>query len=278
MSAKRQCLCGGVNKNNGKSTLMNLMKLILNEYCKSVSKCVFIKSKSDSKLTPEREALKDTRRAIFSESGADDALNDEVLKMASGDDPIRVNPKYQAEYEFTSYAKLVMATNHKPKIDVSDEALVRRLKFNPFLAKFVPNPVAENERYRDVQLVMRMKTELLDAFFTWALDGSIEWYQHGMVDIPAVMQEATAVFIGENDEIGEFINESMDVDPDGEILSSAMFSMYVSWCRTRGSEPKKLRAFSTEVAKRYAKAHTRKGNVYKGIRTRVYGTEDDLGI
>jgi phage/plasmid-associated DNA primase len=95
VSEKAVFVWWGEKGDNGKSTLMNLRKLILGSYCKSVSKCLFIKSKSDSKLTPEREVLKDTRLAVFSETSADDALNDEVLKMASGDDPICVNPKYQ---------------------------------------------------------------------------------------------------------------------------------------------------------------------------------------
>jgi putative DNA primase/helicase len=131
VSEKAVFVWWGEKGDNGKSTLMNLLKLILGSYCKSASKCLFIKSKSDSKLTPEREVLKDTRLAVFSETSADDALNDEVLKMASGDDPIRVNPKYQAEYEFRSYAKLLIASNHKLAINVSDSAMVRRVKFIP---------------------------------------------------------------------------------------------------------------------------------------------------
>ena len=124
MTEKAVFVWWGENGDNGKSTLMNLLKAILGNYCKSASKSVFIKTKSDSKLTPEREVLKDSRMVMFSESSADDALNDEVLKMASGDDPIRVNPKYQNEYEFRSYAKLLIASNHKPKINVLDAAMV----------------------------------------------------------------------------------------------------------------------------------------------------------
>jgi putative DNA primase/helicase len=93
VSEKAVFVWWGKKGDNGKSTLMNLLKLILGSYCKSASKCLFIKSKSDSKLTPECEVLKDTCLAVFSETSADDALNDEVLKMASGNDPIRVNPK-----------------------------------------------------------------------------------------------------------------------------------------------------------------------------------------
>jgi putative DNA primase/helicase len=93
----------GKKGDNGKSTLMNLLKLILGNYCKSASKCLFIKSKSDSKLTPECEVLKDTRLAVFSKMSA--------------------------------YSKLLIASNHKPAINISDSAMVRQVKFIPFLAK-----------------------------------------------------------------------------------------------------------------------------------------------
>jgi len=180
VSEKAVFIWWGEHGDNGKSTVMNLMKKILGQYCKSASKSLFIKSRSDSKLTPEREVLKDTRLAVFSETAADDALNDEVLKMASGDDPIRVNPKYRAEFEFRSYAKLLIASNHKPGVNVSDAAMVRRLKFVPFLARFVLKPAAPHERVRDAGLVDRMEGDLLDALFTWLLDSCMRWYAGGL--------------------------------------------------------------------------------------------------
>jgi phage/plasmid-associated DNA primase len=84
----------GKKEDNGKSTLMNLLKLILGSYCKSVSKCLFFKSKSDSKLTPKHKVLKDTCLAVFSETSADDVFN-EVLKMILGNNSICINPKCQ---------------------------------------------------------------------------------------------------------------------------------------------------------------------------------------
>ena len=217
------------------------MALVLNEYCKSVSKKVFIKTKQDSSLTPKQEALKDTRLAMFSESGADNELNDDVLKMASGDDPIRVNPKYQKEYEFTSYAKLLIATNHKPKINVGDAAMVRRVKFTPFMTKFVSNPSAPNERHADMQLVTRMKTELLNLFFTWVLDGAIKWYKNGLPDkLPAVMQSETECYINECDDIGEFLLDEIEegVGDSIFIYSNAMYQMYMDWSRAQKTTPK----------------------------------------
>jgi P4 family phage/plasmid primase-like protien len=264
----------GENGDNGKSTLMNLLKAVLGVYCKSASKSVFIKTNSDSKLTPEREVLKDSRMVMFSETTADDALNDEVLKMASGDDPIRVNPKYQAEYEFRSYAKLLIATNHKPKINVSDAAMVRRVKFIPFLAKFVQNPKASHERLRDVQLAARMESDLLDAFFTWILDGAMKWYASGLNDIPTVMRKETEAYIQENDEIGEFLADTITEEKNQYVLSSVLFTRYLEWCRGRNSTPKGSKTFAQDTGKRYEKVRKKVGFVYIGIRFKTLADGD----
>lgn len=251
---------------NGKSTLMNLLKAVLGNYCKSASKSVFIKTKSDSKLTPEREVLKDTRLVVFSETAADDTLNDEVLKMASGDDVIKVNPKYESEYEFRSYAKLLIASNHKPKINVSDAAMVKRVKLIPFLTKFISAPSAPNERFRDVQLVARMESDLLDAFFTWILEGAKKWYEGGLVDIPAVMQKERDNYLAENDEIGEFLADETVVEAGQFIPSSVLYKKYCEWNRAQNTTPKGSITFSQDVGKRFKKERKKFGQVFIGLR------------
>lgn len=256
----------GALGDNGKTTIINLMKAVLGTYCKTASKCLFIKTKVESKLSPEREALKDTRLVIFSETAVDGELNDEVLKIASGDDFIKVNPKYQAEYEFRPYAKVLIASNHKPKIDVSDTAMVHRVKFIPFLTRFVDNPHAPHERTKNRKLAKRIEGELLNAFFTWVLDGAISWYEHGLVDIPAVMQKATADFIDDNDDLGEFLSDETQPANDQVILSSALYSRYCSWCQTRAQKARGMKAFSQDMEHRYKKEKKKIGRVFIGLK------------
>jgi P4 family phage/plasmid primase-like protien len=280
------CITGRINEkavfvwwgdlgDNGKSTLMNIMKAVLGNYCKSASKSVFIKSKSDSKLTPEREVLKDTRMVVFSETSANDILNDEVLKMASGDDVIKVNPKFEKEYEFRSYAKLLIASNNKPKIDVSDTAMVKRVKLIPFLTRFVTKPSAPHERFRDVPLAARMESDLLDAFFTWLLDGAKQWYVKGLVDVPAVMQKEKAVYLQENDEVGEFLIDETEPDAIAFIQSSLLYKKYCDWCKARNSASKGLKTFSQDMERKHKKERKKIGQVFIGLRLK---TREDEGI
>lgn len=269
VSEKAMFVWWGPKGDNGKTTLIELLELCLGSYCKSGSKCLFIKQKSDSKLNSEREVLKDTRLVALSETGADDALNEDILKMVSGNDTIRVNPKYRNEYEFRSYAKILIATNNKPNINVADEAMVRRVKFIPFLTKFVDNPVLPNERRRDGLLVDRMHDDLLSAFFTWILDGSVTWYKTRLVDIPTVMQRATEEYLAENDEIGEFIADEMELKADGFIYSAPLYDRYCEWCRRGKLTPKGKRTFPQEIERRFRKERTDKGQRFHGLTFKV---------
>eukprot|EP01127_Copromyxa_protea_P008247 TRINITY_DN1885_c0_g2_i15.p2 TRINITY_DN1885_c0_g2~~TRINITY_DN1885_c0_g2_i15.p2 ORF type:complete len:109 (+),score=19.93 TRINITY_DN1885_c0_g2_i15:389-715(+) len=102
-----------------------------------------------------------------------------------------------------------------------------------------------------------MKGDLLDAFFTWVLDGAIEWYANGLVDIQ------------ENDEIGEFLADSTEQDPAGFILSSELFRMYTNWCRDRRTEAKGLKAFSQDMSKKYKKERKKSGQAFIGLKIPV---------
>jgi putative DNA primase/helicase len=263
-------------RDNGKSTIIKLLGIILGGYYDSSSKCLFVKTKSDSKLSPEKEVLGGRRLVSFSETGADDELNDEVIKMATGDDAIRVNPKFRDEYTIKSFAKLIIATNHKPKINVNDAAMVCRVKFIPFLTKFVDNPKAPDERKRNVPLALRMETDLLDAFFTWILDGAICWSKSGLVDIPTVMQKATADFMAENDELGEFLEE--ETEPGPGIGSTALYNRYLEWSRARNiTKPKGLKTFSQEIEKRPGVEREKKRGIstFTGLKFREKDAEDN---
>jgi len=113
------------------------------------------------------------------------------------------------------------------------------------------------------------ETDLLDSFFTWVLDGAICWYITGLVDIPIVMQQATAEFIIENDETGEFLADETVNLIGSHILSSILYCKYCDWCRARNIIAKKLKAFSQDIGTRYVKERQNKGHAFIGLAFRI---------
>jgi hypothetical protein len=73
---------------NGKTVLLNLLSKILCQQYQAVSKCVFINSNTSKTGGSEVLQLKDCRVATFSETNANDELNEAIIKMISGNDSI----------------------------------------------------------------------------------------------------------------------------------------------------------------------------------------------
>jgi putative DNA primase/helicase len=92
------------------------------------------------------------RVAVFYESEKQENLNEGMIKSLTGNDPISCRPFYGKQMEFQPVCKLIMQTNHKPSIDINGKVMSDRLKFIPFLSRFVHFPTEANEK-RDNQLV-----------------------------------------------------------------------------------------------------------------------------
>jgi len=107
-------------------------------------------------------------------------LNEGMIKSLTGNDPISCRPLYGKQMEFQPVCKLIMQTNHKPSIDIDGKAMLDRLKFIPFLSRFVDFPTEDNEKKRDNQLVEDLLNKHLDLFFTWMVKGCVQWYNNGL--------------------------------------------------------------------------------------------------
>ena len=64
----------------------------------------------------------------------------------TGYDTISARGLYSSTIQFTPICKPIMMTNHKPIFNVDDQAMLDRLKYIPFTARFTDNPQKENLR------------------------------------------------------------------------------------------------------------------------------------
>jgi putative DNA primase/helicase len=114
-----------------------------------------------------------------------------------------------------------------------------------------------------------MESDLLDAFFTWVLEGAMKWYASGLVDIPAVMRKETEAYIQENGEMGEFLADETEPEKGQAIPSSRLYRKYSEWCCARNSQAKGVKAFSQDIEKKHKKECKRVGQVFIGLRFKV---------
>lgn len=96
-----------------------------------------------------------------------------------------------------------MPTNHKPKINVNDTAVVDRIKMVPFLARFEETP-------KNVKYIQDIYDKHLDEFFTWYVRGAVEWYSGNTLTPVECMAKEKDEFINEQDTFKDFLEETFE--------------------------------------------------------------------
>lgn len=226
---------------NGKTVLLNLMSKILKQQYQAVSKCVFINSNTSKTGGTEVLQLKDCRMATFSETNPNDELNEAIIKMISGNDSITARGLYKDPMTFVPMCKLILCTNYKPDFNANDKANVDRVRLVPLNARFVEKPARENEYKRINGIDKLIETKYLNEFFSWVVDGAMEYYKHPEFNPVGEMLDAQNEYIREQSNITNFIDDTFDVSGNSDVvLKTEIKSLYDSWCRENSIKPMKM--------------------------------------
>ncbi len=185
---------------NGKSSVINIFGNILSKFSCSLSEDVMLK-KTGRGASPELMDLLTARVGALPESDKREELNSKRVKTITGDDEINARHLFGHNMKFKTQTKPIWATNHKPKINVDDKAILDRLKLIPFLGRF--EKTKENTDY-----INDLQTNHLSSFFTWFCLGARDWY-NGAELIPCKeMTDQMDKYIAENDVVGEFVSDT----------------------------------------------------------------------
>lgn len=262
---------------NGKTVLLNLMSKILCQQYQSVSKCVFISSNTNKTGGTEVLQLKDCRMATFSETNANDELNESIIKMISGNDLITARGLFKDPMTFIPLCKLILCTNFKPDFNANDKANVDRVRLVPLNARFVENPVNPNEYKRINGIDKIIETKYLNEFFSWCVDGALEYYKNPEFNPVGEILEAQNEYIREQSNITNFIDDIYDTGTDSDIIpKSEIKSNYDFWCKENSIKPMKMAALYSTFDDKYDKSFKCriKGDcynkwVYKGLKLKT---------
>jgi putative DNA primase/helicase len=170
------------------------------------------------------------RRTMFiDETQRNAILNEGLLKRLSGGTPIVARGMSSNDYEeFHMNAKIWVAFNREPQIKGADDGIWRRIKRVPFYAKFSKE---------DPQFDPFIKEKLeknLSAVLRWAVEGAVKWHRHGLSDCDAV-EKATSAYKLEQDQIGEFLEESTEDEPGQYIYANVLYREYVAYKKDEGT-------------------------------------------
>lgn len=219
---------------NGKSVLLELIQKIMGKkLCKSVDKKVFIKLESSSSHSDHLAQLQGTRIALFSESEENDRLNEGQIKALTGSDEISTRRIYGSTFTFKSIAKYFLITNHKPIFNLS-QAMIDRIKYIPFDARFINDPKKPNEFKKDDVYVEKLKTIYLSEIFTFLVNGAYEFYKNPIINVPINIQKVTNENLDELDTVADFIKNNIQTKEGSNIRKSELYECYESYCKSEG--------------------------------------------
>jgi len=259
---------------NGKSTVQNLLRKILtNTFYITAAKEIWVQGgrASSGGATPHLIPLVHARVACSSETNEDEKLNGALIKELTGSDNITARPMYGEQFEFTPICKQILATNHKPDFNVGDKAMVDRLCYIPFLARFVEKP-GPGEKLIDKKLGAKLEGEYLNAIFTWIVKGAMQWYADGHLEPPAEIKAAVTEYVEELDIMGQFVRDRCIADDGTKTSAMILMERFKGYCNLNGLDHNVgQRQFGQKMKQYFRQSRTNKGNVYH-----VRFIEDDV--
>jgi putative DNA primase/helicase len=155
-------------------------------------------------------------------------LSSAQVKTLTGGEPVVARHLYHEQFVYTPTYKFFMTTNHKPRIKDTSLGIWRRLVLLPFDYTV---PLEQVDPHLDSRLV-----DEYQGILAWAVQGAQQWFRNGLPCIKR-LQEAALCYQGQSDLIGQFLEESMDLDvtPDYAKTSVVEFiGALATWCRENG--------------------------------------------
>jgi P4 family phage/plasmid primase-like protien len=192
---------------NGKSQLLNLMKLAMGEFGEKVEVTLLTRKRNNAnEANSEKIKLLNKRFAFLSEPEDGEKINIGLLKELTGSEEIVARGLYQDSLSFVMEAKLFLACNELPEIKGEDTALWRRIRVIDFPSRFVDEPKEEGEYKIDRTLPSRMREDISwrQTFMKILLE-----YYYKDVKEPDEVKMKTNEYRQENNEFFNWMNENI---------------------------------------------------------------------
>lgn len=123
---------------NGKSKLVELMRLTLGDYQTSMQSTVLTRKRPESgAANPDIMATKCRRFIYMQEPDDKEPINTSRMKQFSGEDMVEARALYGDQEKFRIMGKIVMMCNRLPPVNSMDQGTWRRIRVVPFESKFV---------------------------------------------------------------------------------------------------------------------------------------------
>jgi len=231
---------------NGKSKLIELLHVTLGDYaCTLPIDILTCKTfNSGEGASPNLVACRGKRLVTSAEPEDGVKYNASTLKSITGNDIIKARPLYGIPMEFKFNAKLIIACNARIKFNGRDGGMIRRVEFVQFSSRFVhnPDPAIKNQFKINEQISLKRWKVI---FMQFLLREYKLYREFGLVVCDEV-KETTLSYINDNDELQEFIDNTICKSDDGNIKCKELWDLYK--CSENYNKATKMKEFKSSIS------------------------------
>lgn len=229
----------GPTSRNGKGTTMETINTLLGNYGKTSMPETLARKSSPNGSGPSEDVarLAGARLVNFSEPEGTMVLSASLVKTLTGNDTVAVRFLHENSFEYRPTYKIFINTNHLPKTNDLTVFRSGRVKVLPFNQRFVGGN--QNQHLKEEL----RQPENLSGILNWCIEGLRLLEMEGF-DEPDSVREATSDYAKASDKLGRFIEDCLEENPYGEILTDEAYTVYSSWCRANGQFSEQRTSFN----------------------------------
>jgi len=232
---------------NGKSKVVELMRLTFGDYQTSLQATVLTRKRPESgAANPDIMAIKNKRFIYLQEPDDKEPLNTSLMKQFSGEDMIEARRLYGDQEKFKVTGKLNMMCNSKPIIRTMDRGTWRRIRVIPFVSKFVAEDDPEyiskkkNVFLRDNELDLKL-LKWREPFLSLLVHiYETQYLKNGLEPTPAIVKKASEDYKESSDSFAKFQNERIREERGAEVTFKVIDRSYRKWVSSLGGTVKGL--------------------------------------
>lgn len=234
-------ICYG-HGSNGKSVFSNVVQKIMGGYAVTAPPSLLTARKAgDAAPRNDLAALAGARLVSINELQAGDRLDEQIVKMLAGREPIAARFLHQEFFEYTPAFTPWLRTNHKPIVTGADDGIWRRLVLLPFGRKF-------GDDEQDPQLEEKLLEER-DDILMWMVEGAIQYLKNGLQLSPRMRTELN-IYRAHSDVLGEFLMECTTAVAGGRVDQGGLYRRFREWCMDNGLHGTAKKTFTQRLAER----------------------------
>jgi putative DNA primase/helicase len=224
---------------NGKNVLIDALRDVAGDYCEVMPPEILLATKdakSAEQASPVTRKLAGARCAVTSENKEGARLDVAVVKRHTGDSKMTARDVYEKSVTFDITHKLVLLTNHPPRVDHMDDAIKGRLHVIPFDMRWNRPGTTEYDPTipdADKGLPAKLKAEA-EGVLRFFVEGAVLYFKEGLSP-PAEVTAFTQGYITAQDTVRRWLVDECIQCEEGEGTTAAqLHASYRSFCLAEG--------------------------------------------